>query len=172
MTETLTDEERARLARMCQTPLGRKALRIIDAHAAERAALVAQLERSLEAHGLMIIRCTKAEQALSGEKALHECTAYDAQKAINGLEAQVAELTRERDEARAAHHSSARSWQAEVTRLTREREASAAQVCRIARERDEARDNASAAQLDAKALRSRVRELEAQLGTSDTIPRI
>src|ERR1043165_3442013 len=34
MTETLTEEERARLARMYQTPLGRKALRIIDRDAA------------------------------------------------------------------------------------------------------------------------------------------
>lgn len=46
VTETLTAEERRALATLGQLVEGPKALRIIDAHAAERAALVERAERA------------------------------------------------------------------------------------------------------------------------------
>lgn len=93
--ETLKDEERSALdSGMC--PGGMKALRIIDAHAADRAALVLELDERRKVD-------------------LENC------KRIDALVAQVAELTRERDEAlRASLYSAkqAQSAAAEVTRLT------------------------------------------------------
>lgn len=117
MTETLTKEERealSRCARCVRDAVPRdeigKALRIIDAHAADRAALVAQLEVS-------------------------ETTWRDCKEANDGMAAIIAELTRERDEARAqlemlepdpnevalrleTTEAKNRSLESEVTRLT------------------------------------------------------
>lgn len=79
VTETLTDEERSDLE---ETGEGEKALRLLDAHAADRAALVAQLEAA------------NAQADLFAERARNLETQW------RGAEAQITRLTRELDEAR------------------------------------------------------------------------
>lgn len=118
--EQLTDEDRAWLRNDCR-PTGKRALRIIDAHAADRTALVAQLEES-EADKVRLYDEARTLVAQLEAAKTHAGRQADARVAA---EAQVAELTRERDEAREqARHaelnmqSSARAWQSEVTRLT------------------------------------------------------
>lgn len=100
MNEELTEADRVWLrADWCnsQHEEGRKAVRIIDAHAADRAALVAQLEEQ-----------RASVLALAEER-------------VRGLQAQVAELSRERNEARAELTKSECyrvNAESEVTRLT------------------------------------------------------
>lgn len=93
MTEQLTDGEREALVLWGILPaLGDKALRIIDAHAADRAALVAQLEAA---------KATLEMCAGNFDAMVEERAAKDAERErADALVAQVAELTRERDEAR------------------------------------------------------------------------
>lgn len=111
MAEKLTDEERSALdSGMCHG--GMKALRIIDAdaHAADRAALVARLEAAeLRAVGL----------AQSFEAAVDKLTA---------LQAQVAKLTRERDEALAAAREDTSSARVGIQKQAERAEAAEARV--------------------------------------------
>lgn len=143
MTEQLTDEERESLIRARCDGSGVKALRIIDAHAAGVAELVAQLEaaerdrdvwrrRSHAGEGPELEQAQAALAAVRAERERLLDALADVDppskalfKRAEAAEAQVAELTQERNEVhtRADHNAeAAQNWHAEVTRLTRERD--------------------------------------------------
>lgn len=124
--EQLTDDERAYMNPGFPDSTTAKALRIIDAHAADRAALVAQLEAAkAEVERLRAVimvqeepdSCARCDTVMDGNAAAtgdicHDCWqslethAGNARKlaaaveAKHSAESQVAELTRERDEVR------------------------------------------------------------------------
>lgn len=163
--ETLTDEERAylELDGLDATPTA-KALRVIDADAADRAALVAQLEAAELSHRQALN--IEAAEVSRWKDLAHDANA--ARVALDGrvlaLVAQVAELTRERDEARADYKQAAEAYkqacaelndtEAEVARLT---EALAAA------ERTSAFEGGVRDRRRAEAAEARVRELEARI---------
>lgn len=88
-SEELTDVERGLLLDVHAPHTAEKALRLLDAHAADRAELVAQLESAQRETSAFEAACA------NGERVYDELS--DKRRA---LVAQVAELTRERDEAR------------------------------------------------------------------------
>jgi len=95
--EQLTDGEHAELgAANSRYDVGCKALRIIDAHAADRAALVAQLEAAKAETEQVAVRYREERDA--HDRLLEEAEDYSGK--CEALRAQVAELTLERDEAR------------------------------------------------------------------------
>lgn len=88
MTEQLTDDERAWLDESSHVSAVRKALRIIDAYAAERSALAVQVE----------IERARVRQAVARYREQQAaCEVYEAR--VRELEASALKLRIERDEA-------------------------------------------------------------------------
>lgn len=147
----LTDEERADFVRIGNPGTCEKALRIIDAHAADRAALVAQLGAA------------KADAERFKRDALnegHHCIRCEDE--CNRLRAQVAELTRERDEARRDLETVSNDnlhLLREVTRLTEAPAAAERDAKQAWREQDEALNERNEARQCQEAAEARVREL-------------
>lgn len=184
--EELTESERVWLdcpGNQTWPNITRKALRIIDAHAAEVAALVAQLEAAEQASAQRLeawqtdlaaadrehealVRIADEKRALVAQLEAAERDRTSLSEALSATQERQRRLTRERDEAWAKLEAAERREQTWVGKRVRDAEAEVTRLRSDLAEAEAAAEEAMGIVLEKlSAAEARVRELEADIGT-------